>query len=159
MLAIQEAFNKGYRVRHDGVVTSPKGKVLKLQPFNKIYLSFGIRFKKKPRRIPVHRFVAFTKYGLIALTSDCVRHLDGNSKNNSFDNIEIGTNSDNMFDVPYSVRRKRSIIGSHKQWMKWDDSEVPKIKKFYTETRSYKKTMDKFGILSKSTLHNILHNR
>jgi hypothetical protein len=43
--------------------------------------------------------------------------------------------------------------------MKWDENDVKKIKEFYNEVRSYAKTMEKFGIKSKSSLHFILHKR
>lgn len=158
-ILLQDAFKKGYRVTQSGDVISPTGKTLKCSTQNG-YFRFSVRTKdNKVRHVMVHRFVAYQKYGEIMFQSDCVRHLNGNQKDNSFNNIEIGTNSENMFDVPPSIRRRRSIISSHKQWMKWDEDTVVEIKTYYQATHSYKKTMEKFRIQSKSTLHNILHNR
>jgi len=37
--------------------------------------------------------------------------------------------------------------------------DAEKIKEFYEECRSYKKTMEYFGIPSRGTLHHIIHNR
>lgn len=112
----------------------------------------------KVTHISVHRFVAYIKYGELALTSDCVRHLDGDSTNNSFENIEIGTHSDNMFDIPKETRVQRAKHASRFITV-YNDETVCDIKSFHAKTNSYKQTMEKFGITSKATLYNIIHNR
>ena len=64
-----------------------------------------------------------------------------------------------MMDVPKETRINRSIKASHSYIMKWDENDVVNIKKFYNETKSYKKTMSEFGIKSTGTLFFILHKR
>lgn len=153
-----EAHKKGYRISENGEIVSPSGRKLKGR-VKRYYLVFGIRFHGKVRYVPVHRMVAYQKYGDLLFQAECVRHLDGNPLNNCPDNIAIGTQSDNMMDIPYEIRKRKATIASHSYSMKWDENDVKKIKEFYNEVRSYAKTMEKFGIKSKSSLHFILHKR
>ena len=82
-------------------------------------------------------------------------HLE---KNDAFDNIEIGTFHENSMDRCEEQRKLQAKHASRFN-MVYTDDDVVKIKDFYAATRSYKQTMEKFGISSKATLHNILHNR
>lgn len=162
MEVIQEAYKKGYHVNDKGDVISPKGNVLKCKMTNNNrvkYLTFGVRFCGKVKYIHVHRLVAYQKYGDITFSCDCVRHLDGNSLNNSFDNIEIGTMSDNSHDIPKEKRVKIAKYASSFQRNYNNDIRVVEIKKYYKEVNSYSKTMERFGILSRGTLHYILNKR
>lgn len=106
------AYLKGYRMTKEGDVISKKGNVLKL--FNRgrgrhgTYLAFNFRYAKGKITINAHRLQAFQKFGLKLLKKDIVvRHLDGNAMNNSWDNISIGTASDNMMDVDPVIRKNR----------------------------------------------------
>lgn len=59
-------------------------------------------------RLRFHRLQAYQKFGdEIYKEGIQVRHLDGNSLNNSFENIAIGTNKDNQQDIPFLKRRSR----------------------------------------------------
>jgi hypothetical protein len=49
--------------------------------------------------VQTHRFVAYTKYGEATFEADCVRHLNDNSLDNSWDNITLGTHYDNHLDA------------------------------------------------------------
>lgn len=53
-----------------------------------------------------HRLAAYCKYGeeLFNENVDVVRHLDGNPINNSWDNIVIGTYSENELDKSPEIR-------------------------------------------------------
>ena len=77
-----------------------------------------------------------------------VRHLNGNSKDNSFDNIEIGTHSENMMDIP---KEKRFLGGSepiHKHKEIIEDR-----KKGFT----YNQLCKKYNISSKGTISFIIN--
>jgi hypothetical protein len=159
--AIIDAYKQGYRATKEGAIISHTGRKLilhKTKYSGLVYLSFKMRYNGKPLNVLVHRFVAYQKYGEIAFGCDCVRHLDGNSENNSFDNIEIGTFHENSMDRCEEQRKLQAKHASRFN-MVYTDDDVVKIKDFYAATRSYKQTMEKFGISSKATLHNILHNR
>ena len=69
------------------------GKQLSIGKSSKGYLSFNIRLSKgsKPTRSFVHRLQAFQKFGeKIFKDGIVVRHLNGVSTDNSYDNIGIG---------------------------------------------------------------------
>ncbi len=160
-LSTKDAYIQGYRATKNGSIVSPTGRTLILHKHkvgNAVYLSFKMRYNGKPLNVYVHKFVAYQKFGDISFSCDCIRHLDGNSENNSFDNIEMGTNSENSFDRPKEQRISQAKNAS-KHMMVYSDKEVLDIKEYHAKTKSYKKTMAHFGISSKASLHFILNKR
>lgn len=157
--ALIAAYKNGYRVLRDGVVLSPKNKII--NTFERIngYKAFSFRSDSKTRPILIHQLQAYQKYGDKIFETDCVRHLDGNCKNNSIENILIGTFRENQMDKSKESRVRSATIASHSFIMKYNSSEVENIKKYHNEVNSYKKTMERFNISSKGTLHFILNNR
>lgn len=106
------AKKRGYRHDDEGNIYGARGHklVLSNNPINE-YLRFYVcthvlppnkkRKKRKPvvRTIPVHRFIAWCKFGDDIFTPGIVvRHMDGNHLNNRPDNLELGTHSDNYYD-------------------------------------------------------------
>jgi len=153
MNVYKEAYNKGYRVI-DGVLYDPNKKIINGSITPEGYISTKIT--KHGDALFVHRFVAYQKYGDIVFKEGMqVRHFDGNSLNNLDDNIKIGNQSQNMMDIPKEVRLKKAIHASS-YLRNWTDEEEDNIRQFHNETKSYKKTMEKFGISSKGSLHHIL---
>ena len=147
------AYKKGYRVTQDGDVIGLKGKRI---GFNREgYYTFKIRdYKNNNRNVKVHRLIAYSKYGdKIYKDGICVRHLDGNSLNNKWNNIEIGSYQDNALDMDKEVRIKKAIHASS-FIKKYDHKDVYD---FYNKTNSYKKTMEEFCISSKGTLFYIIN--
>ena len=153
--AVVYAFEKGYRVREDGVVVNPKGGIIKGSIGNSGYKKFNIVLNSKERYpVYIHKLCAYQKYGDIAFQADCVRHLDGNPLNNCPDNIKIGTQSDNMMDMPKEVRQKKAEYATSFV-RKYNKNEV---RDFYKQNgNSYKKTMNHFGMTSKGTLWFVLN--
>jgi hypothetical protein len=158
MSRVIEAYKKGYRVTESGEVISPKGKVLVKLEDKKGYFRFGIKCEdvNYTVTINIHRLQAFQKYGMKLFRDGMeVRHKNGNKKDNSWENILIGTHSDNMMDIPEQVRLEKALHATS-FCRKYDKEEV---KEFYEENgKSYKKTMEKFNISSKGSLHYILNN-
>ena len=96
------------------------------------------------------------KFGDEALVSGVhVRHLDDDKANNSWDNIGLGDASANRMDMSAEKRLSSALIATS-YVRKYDKVEV---RSFYEECKSYKKTMEKFGISSKSTLSHILKSK
>ena len=110
---IVEAVSKGYFVTNDGTIINPKGKIIngqvrydrekragkgrdKARAYR--YISY------KNHKLPVHRVVAYLKFGERAFEAECVRHLNDNPLDNSWSNIEIGTFYDNSQDA---IRNRR----------------------------------------------------
>lgn len=146
---------RGYEITKDGNVFNPKGR--KVGMVNKEgYMKVSIRLDKKTVHFFAHRLQAFKKYGQDLFESGIVaRHLNGNSLDNSWDNIAIGTHSDNMMDIPEDVRIKKAFHAS--SFLKKYDNED--VIEFYNACRSYKQTMEKFNISSKGTLNYILRQK
>lgn len=152
-------YKKGYRVDENGFVFNHKGERIYGSISFQGYRYFSVRYNGKTRNLYFHRLCAYQKYGDKLFEAQCVRHLNGDSLDNRPSNIAIGTHSDNKYDMPKKKRVEIATKGSHSYIMKWNDDDVKDIKKFYDLSHSYKKTMEKFGILSKSTLYNILKKR
>lgn len=150
------ADKKGYKLNKKGEVIGIYGSVLSLQLNNKGYLYFNIRDGgKKCVKVLVHRFRAYKKFGdKMFKKGIVVRHLDGNPLNNDWDNIDIGTQSENMLDRPKEELYKQAVKAS--LYAKVHEHED--IIKYYEKCKSYKKTMKEFNITSKGTLHFIINN-
>ena len=155
------AYNKGYRVDNDGNVWLGNKQRQLYKSWNttktRAYFAFAIRNEEgKPRPIKVHKLQAYQKFGdKIFEPGIVVRHLNDDSFDNSYENIEIGSISTNMKDMP---KEKRIELAKHasKSLIKYNAEQV---KAFYEKCKSYKETMEHFGIKSKSTLANIIKNR
>ncbi len=144
-----EAKKKGYYVHNNGNVFSSR-KQISLRKAQERY-HFTIRYYGQRTTIAVHKFVGYLKYGdEIFKDGIVVRHLDGNSLNNSWENIGIGTHSDNMMDIPKTIRIKKAINAS-KKIRKFSDAEVQEILKDRKSGMTFEKICEKYNT-SKSTL-------
>ena len=113
---IIESAKRGYIVSELGVVKGLRKNILKLT-VAKGYYCFTIRFglKNKGHGVYVHRLQAYQKFGTKFFEEGIqVRHVNGNSLDNSFENIQIGTHSENMLDIPKEVRIKTSNVAWRK---------------------------------------------
>ena len=159
--SVKFAYDKGYRVDEKGNVWY-NGKQRKLcdnwgRTGGKLYYSFCVRNDEgKPKNVLVHKLQAYQKFGeKIFENGIVVRHLNDNSLDNTYANIEIGTQQDNSMDIP-SERRLSHAKHAASFQIKYDADE---IKKYHEKSKSYAKTMSKFNITSKGTLYHILNNR
>jgi hypothetical protein len=143
---------KGYSVDKDGNVFNKDGKKIALSVNTKGsgYKSFNIRVNgSNPTRSFVHRLQAFQKFGDVIFEENLViRHLNGDSSDNTIDNIGIGTTSDNMLDIP---KEKRILNASNPTY---NHEDVIRDKK---NGLTYKEIMEKHGIKSKGTVSFILN--
>ena len=163
--AMIEAYNRGYRVIN-GKVYNPNHNLVNgwvheqhYKHGNGIYFIhfFGIKVGKRSLKFPVHRLVAYQKFGDQMFEPGIqVRHLDGNSLNNLEENIELGTQSQNMMDIPEEKRKSHSILATTYN-RRFTDNEMGKIRNYYKSCHSYKKTKTKFNISSSGTLWNMLN--
>jgi len=143
----------GYKVLNS-VLFSPSGRRMKTQN-SKGYLMFTACFSGQKKGILLHRLIAYQKYGSdIYVDGVVVRHIDGNSLNNSPSNLILGSASDNMMDMPKDLRIKKALIAtSHVRKYNKDEVRI-----FHESSPSYKATMDRFGIKGKGHLYWILHS-
>lgn len=152
-LFLIEAYNRGFRVSDCGNFIDTTVKKHPQRVFKNGYPVVSVRVGKKTLKIHWHRIKAFQKYGEELFKEGIVvRHKNGIKTDCSDDNILIGTAFDNNMDKPAEQRMRSALIAtSHTR--KYIASDV---KDFYNECKSYKKTMDKFGMTSKGTLYFIL---
>lgn len=143
------AFELGYYVDNHGNIYDSNHKALNGYMGTNGY--FFIRIKINREKIPIyfHRLVALFKYGAILYKEGYeVRHLNGNKKDNSFDNIKMGTHRENMLDVPIEDRIKSA--SKHKKYDKL------LIKDFLLKTKNVNQTLSYFNINDVITLKRIL---
>lgn len=147
------AYDLGYRVNEKGQLISLKG--IPIGHISNGYYRIRLR-SNGGINILTHRLQAYQKYGMDIYKKgiEC-RHLNGNSLDNSIDNIAIGTHSDNMMDIKSEVRIAKSKHAS--SFIKVHNHD--EIISFYKKEKSYSKTMNKFNISSKGTLHYILNKQ
>lgn len=149
------ASKRGYVVSEEGIMYNPKGERVGTCTSSAGREKTCIRVDKKLIDLYTHRLQAFQKYkNKLYEKGILVQHLNGDYLNNSWENILIGTNSDNQMDIPEQIRVKRALHATSFA-RKYNKEEV---KKFHKESKSYKKTMEKFNISSKGTLNYILNN-
>ena len=148
----QIATKRGYVVTEEGLFLNPQGKEIG-SITGEGYNVSNIRINKIKKHIKAHRIQAFQKYGNKLFEEGImVRHKNGNPLDNTWENIILGTNSDNQMDIPEQVRIKRAKHATSFV-RKYNKEEV---RKFHKKERSYKLTMEKFEISSKGTLNYIL---
>jgi hypothetical protein len=143
---IKLAIKKGYYNDDSGNIFSKRGK-LKLYSKNN-YLGFSIKHLNRNFRIPTHRFIAYILYGDIIFELGIqVRHLDGNSLNNTSKNINYGTCSQNHMDKPKLTRQITAKFANKKH----SDELIKSLKIDREGGLTYKQLGQKYN-LCKSTL-------
>ncbi len=148
--AIIDAHEKGYRVDKEGNVTSHTGKPISttITPI-KPYKRFGASIQGKVINILVHKFQAYQKYGMEAFDPNyVVRHFNGDSLNNTWDNIVLGDRSQNVQDIP---KEQRHELAKQRTRRKLSDEELYEILKDRKSGMGYTELHRKYG-LSKATL-------
>lgn len=99
-----EAVRHGYCVDESGNVFL-KDKEVGQWTNNDGYRYIYLKISGNKCIIFTHRLMAYQKFGMVIFDKKIhVRHLDGNRINNSFDNIAIGTASENRMDIPRHIR-------------------------------------------------------
>lgn len=164
--ALVFAYTKGYRVDSEGLLYNPKGEKLSPTKDTCGYLKFNLVIEKKSNTIYLHRLQAYQKFKNLVFNEGIqVRHLNDIKVDNSYGNIEIGTQVDNRQDIPPELRKEYSKAGLQKavkaaalKCRRFTDEEVKSIRQDYKACKSYKKVMLKYKINSKGTLHYILNN-
>lgn len=147
-LAVIDAIQRGFSVNLEGIVFRPDGEVQKLclpsAPDNQYY-TFPISFNGGRVHVRVHRMVAFLKFGEAALLPGVhARHLDGDSLNNQWDNIAIGSQSQNMMDRTPSARSDHARSASRSRSL--PDSTWCEIEQRHREGMSFKAIRAEYGI-------------
>jgi hypothetical protein len=107
---IKIVYEKGYRIK-DNKCFNPKGKEIKgcIKHHPVPYKQLSLKFGKNARSIFFHALLAYQLYGEEYFKKGIVaRHLDGDSLNNSENNIVLGTMKDNILDIPSKRRTSKN---------------------------------------------------
>ena len=144
---------------------SPKNKIVGTHCNKKrlCYEYVSVLFNGKIDKLFTHRLQAFQKFGLKLYEKGClVRHLNGNSLDNSFDNIAIGTNVDNALDIPQKKRKEMSMIAnkySMSKIIKYDQNIVDKAVFMRKQGFSYATIAKTLGISTRAQANYIVKIR
>lgn len=148
-------YELGYRILNCGKIISKSGCEIKGGLDGEGYIRVNSRGKFN--YFMAHRLQAYQKYfDKIYEKGIEVRHFNSNRIDNSYDNILIGTHKENMMDKPEHIRMAAALYASSfvRKYARED------VVNFHDNNgKSYKKTMAKFNISSKGTLHFILNGR
>ena len=137
---VELAHQKGYRCDREGNVFGPKGTPVKTRG---VYPRFHFRIPgRKIKWALAHRLQAFQKFGAAMFKEGIeVRHLDGNPGNAHWDNLALGTRSENAMDKTPETRLRSARTASAA--MKKHDHAA--IISHYTEF-GFNNTLRSFGI-------------
>ncbi len=109
------------------------------------YYTVSVSHDGQSLPVPVHRIVAFLKYGVASLAAPTIRHLNDDPSDNAWDNIAIGTRSDNALDRPAADRilhaQKAGKAGSRHSDETWSA-----VRGDHAAGMGYKKLRKKYGI-------------
>ncbi len=108
------AYERGYRVRKDGQVVSPRGNVrscyVKATSRSKYkHCTFNVRFGTEVFPIPFAKLLVYQRFGMKAFAPGVViRHKNDKSMDNRWTNVTIGTQRQNIMDTPKKKRVARA---------------------------------------------------
>lgn len=156
-ITLNEILSKGYNIDKEGNVTRPDGKTIK-GSLTDGYLKFSVRTSfTSSFAVRFHKFQAFVKYKRkIFKQGVVVRHKNGIKTDNSYKNILIGSQSQNMLDRPKKERKEHAKIARRNKGVEEHVSEL--ILRDREEGMSYRKLSDKYGI-PKSTLMDFVNKQ
>lgn len=158
-------FHLGFRVTETGQVLTPAGTFrvpsfrpkTKLAP-NTLYGTFSVKLDGKHSSCKVHQLAAYQKFGDAAFDGSIqVRHLNGDSTDNSLANIAIGTPSENAFDRP-PAERKRMALNAANATRKLTQEQALELVEMRRNGASLKTCGDRFG-LYKSTVSELMQGK
>lgn len=150
---------RGYKMSKEGLCFAPNGKQVVGSVSSSGYVASAIRVNGKHSHFRFHRLMGYIKFGdKIYEKGMQVRHLDGNPLNNSWANIEIGTQSENRYDMTEEARM-RSALKATQKVKRYSDEDVIKMKEMHNNGVPYSTIMKTFGISSKGTLSFIINKR
>lgn len=157
------AYRLGFRVSRNGELISFTGRKRQCSLHQRGYKGICLRVKIEGKSVYkllfVHRLQAYQKFGEdLFKPGIVVRHLNGNPMDNSFDNIEIGTESDNWMDIPKEKRIERARNAARMLPKRYSRDKIAMIKADRASGMSYNKLMKKYGISSKGTISYICNH-
>ena len=147
-------FNQGYIIDKQGRVFNPRKQLLNCFINKYGYVIIGVRIDNSTKHIRAHRLQAYIKFGNAMFAPGIVvRHLNDIKTDNTWDNILIGTYSENSMDIPIDLRKSRVLSSVVRKY------DYESVISFYNKTKSYKQTMIKFNMPQRSSLTRVLQSQ
>ena len=150
------AYNLGYRVTRKGILLNSNGDEMSCRLDKHGYYERTLRVNsqdKKWTHLMIHRLQAYQKYGdKIYEPGIQIKHLNGNSTDNSYNNIGIGTAHDNAMDKDVAVRLSSSRMTAKSLPLRYSKEKILSIKNDRKNGLTYGEIMKKYGISSKGTV-------
>jgi len=127
------AYEKGYRVTNDGRLLNPEGAPLKVNPTDKKrYPTFSIKLAGESFYIRSHRFAAYCFYkDELFKEGILVRHLNDDRSDISKENIKLGTQVENMADIP--IDKLKLMSQKKRDWCLKNNKRPPLRRKLTDE--------------------------
>lgn len=134
---LEHIIAQGYTIDKDGIVKNPQGTVIP-GSVSEGYLKFSVRTDfTSSYAMRIHKFQAYMKFGdEIFSTKQVVKHANGITTDNSYNNIILGN---------------KSIGKPTKRKVEFTDEIKDKILEDRKNNVSYRKLVEKYGI-PKSTI-------
>lgn len=152
---ILEAIQRGYKITSTGCLTGPKGKITIALRGTQRYATFSTNWGGYVFGVPVHQFAAYCFFGARAFEKHIVvRHLNGNTLDNSINNIKLGSHSENNMDKPsekriYAAKKARAAQGVTPKNAKLTPAQVKMVREFYKKLNGRKAPNGSVTALSK----------
>jgi hypothetical protein len=146
------ALESGYVADDDGNIFNPKGiKLTDRSAKRSGHLSISLRSPiGKCQPVLAHRFIAAFHWGINALMSECVRHLNDVPNDNRKSNLAYGTLSENRNDIPkarLSAISKANAPALVARSRKLSDADVIAMREARKNTgKPYKTLGEDFGV-------------
>ena len=159
--ALLEAYRRGYRVSEEGDLLKPSGK-----PASFTTSSTGYKISRN-LTVPgcsyktwffVHRLAAYQWFGdIIFRPSIQVRHLNNDSADNSRKNLAIGSQSENILDIPEA---KRKSVGAYaaSYLRSLSPADAQRLIDDRKDGMTYRELIEKYGV-AKSTVSYIVNGK
>jgi len=146
----------GYKMSKNGSMLDPEGNICASYDVAGYKRHTTKKVFGKPVSVSLHRFQAYLKFGdKIFEKGIQVRHLNNVKSDNSWDNLELGTPSQNFYDnspeVMHKIRTTRTNAAKNIIREKNLDVWVPIYIGRYVEGLSYNKLNEIYGV-GKSSL-------
>jgi len=143
-----EAWNQGYRISPTGQIIGLTGPIK--GNINQGYRRFSVSIKENgvriSHRIKVSHLQAYQKFGHALFQNGIlVRHLNGNPLDDSWDNIAIGTQSENQMDRLAEERQQHALHAA--SYLRKYSNEI--IEQLFQDRKlglTYKQLTVKYGI-------------
>lgn len=144
------AYELGYRVLCDGTLVNSSGKALSTKGKGSAgYPGFCVQRARKKKIVLVHRLAGLQKYGpKIFEPGMVVRHLNDDPTDNSWDNICLGTQGDNVRDAFRNGRCRLTEGLSNRKLRKLSFSEAEGIRRDRIIGMSWRALSTKYGVSS-----------